>query len=131
MDIDITDMRWKNHKAGKIKFDEDTNTVRGLEDIIFQLNKGRSIRKHQKTVMEEVVRQKTANEYLNWKKLGTVSENSSEVHHKQAYEVGKQDEEERVRVWTPKTEQGDKTAPKSPTKDKRKSSIFGIFKKKK
>lgn len=30
-DIDVTEMRWKNHIEGKIKFDEDNNTIRGIE----------------------------------------------------------------------------------------------------
>ena len=128
-------MRWKNHVEGKIPFDDETNTIRGLEDIIFELNKSRFIRKHQRTVMEEVVRQKNDNEYLNWKKLSSVSEKSSQSNKDKAFEVGKQDEEEKDRVWKPKPKNDPANSQDAESskkkKDKRKSSIFGLFRKSK
>ena len=87
--------------------------------------------KHRKNILEEVVRQKTANEYPDWKKLSAISVTSSAQQLKMAIELGKEDEQEKNRIWSPKPIQ--KAAPTTKTPDKkskRKSSFFGLFKKK-
>ena len=33
-EVSLTKFRWDNHKAGKIKFDENKNSVRGLETVL-------------------------------------------------------------------------------------------------
>ncbi|CAB9499129.1 expressed unknown protein [Seminavis robusta] len=137
-DMDITIKRWQNHKEGLIKFDEDNNTIRGIEDIVFRLDKNKPIYKHRKTVLEEVVRQKMENEYPNMKKLSAISEVSSSTHREQAKVLGLEDEKERKRVWSPKPLNLARaiSAPvagskKKKDKSKRKGSIFGFFSKKK
>jgi len=184
-DLEITQKRWKNHTDGKIKFDEDNNTIRGIEvsamlevffaagyfcdcpgtgeyrvlnwshrirrmahylfgifdttihllqDMIFRINKGKPLYQHRKAILEEVVRQKTEGEYPNWEKLREISVQSSEPTRMQAIELGKEDEKEKNRVWAAK----EATSPASSNhaagdkkeKSKRKSSFFGLFKKK-
>lgn len=130
-DINITTKRWNNHMEGHIAFDEDNNTIRGIEDMIFNLNKSRPIMKHRKAILEEVVRQKTENEYPNWTKLSAVSLTSSAPQRKMAVELGREDEQEKNRVWSNKvTEPLRKSNPSKEKKSKRKNSFFGLFKKK-
>lgn len=133
-DIELTTKRWTNHVEGTIPFDEDNNTIRGIEDMIFKIDKQKPILKHRKTILEEVVRQKTSNEYPNWEKLSALSKSSSEAQTKLAIELAKEDEKEKNRVWAPKQPGAEKKAVTPPAKQdkkgKRKSSFFGLFKKK-
>ena len=90
--------------------------------------------KHRKIILEEVVRQKTAKEYLNWEKLSAVSASSSESDKEKARKLGTEDEKEKNRIWAPKKPEEKKPIPKTSSnpkgKSKRKSSFFGLFKKK-
>ena len=102
--------------------------------MIFRLNKNKPILKHRKAILEEVVRQKTEKQYPNWEKLSAISVESSAAQKKMALELGKEDEQEKNRVWAPKKAEPPKTSvSQSKLKDKkskRKSSFFGLFKKK-
>ena len=90
--------------------------------------------KHRKIVLEEVVRQKNANEYPNSEKLSAVSANSSKPDTEKARKLGTEDEKEKDRIWAPKKPEETKPIPKTSAnpkgKSKRKSSFFGLFKKK-
>lgn len=134
-DIDLTTKRWGYHMEGKLAFDEDNNTIRGIEDMIFRLNKNKPIMKHRQAVLEEVVRQKTENEYPNWERLSEISRASSILQTKMAVELGREDELEKNRIWAPKpvaapTQAVSLRNKKKDKKVKRKSSFFGLFKKK-
>ena len=87
---------------------------------------------HRKAILEEAVRQKTEKDWINWDKMSSISKESSAPQAERAAVLGKEDEKERIRIWSQKAE-----APKTTTADaekdkksKRKSSFFGIFKKK-
>ena len=87
--------------------------------------------RHRRAILEELVRQKTSKEYPNWEKLRAVSEQSSAAMREQAVELGKEDEKEKDRVWSPKTSEPAKVIPTGKKdKSKRKSSFFGFLKKK-
>lgn len=134
-DIDLTTKRWGYHMEGKLAFDEDNNTIRGIEDMIFRLNKNKPIMKHRRTILEEVVRQKTENEYPNWQKLSEICKKSSALQTKMAVELGREDELEKNRIWSPKpaeppTQGVSLRNKKKDKKSKRKSGFFGLFKKK-
>jgi len=106
--------------------------------IQFNKNKGKAMYYHRKSVLEEVFRQKTEDDWLNWDKLAKVSASSSAPQQEQARKLAKEDETERIRVWSTNTvEQSQTNTVKSPsapkdTKSKHKSShrFFGLFKKK-
>ena len=88
---------------------------------------------HRKAVLEEALRQKTENDWINWERMSAVSEKSSAPKKELALQLAKEDEKERIRVWSarpsgpPRTSE---TGPKTDKKSKRKSSFFGLFKKK-
>ena len=159
-DIEITTKRWNNHVEGTIPFDEDNNTVRGIEvsyklyclqfcaiqwnsnvsslaiwkDVIFKIDKNKPITAHCRLVLEEVVRQQTTQEYPNWEKIYAISESSSAPHREKAAKLGLEDEKEKNRVWAPKQPKPEEKptgkAAKNGKKSKRKSRFFSFFKKK-
>lgn len=134
-DIEITTKRWKNHTDGRIKFDEDNNTLRGIEDLIFKRNKGKPMYYHRKAVLEEAVRQKTEKDWINWDKMSSISSESSKPQYEEARQLGLEDETESIRCWVvqkapPTTSFTSGPASNKKDKSKRKSSFFGLFKKK-
>jgi hypothetical protein len=102
--------------------------------MIFKIDKHKPIMKHRKAILEEVVRQKTQNEYPNWERLSALSTTSSDAQRKLAIELAKEDEKEKNRIWAPKQPGADQKSvppPANGKKDKKKKGgFFGLFKKK-
>ena len=131
----IIDEIKKAEERASIDLEYLETTIQLLQDMIFKINKGKPLYRHRKSILEEIVRQKIEGEYPNWEKLREISVQSSEPTRKQAIELGKEDEKEKNRVWTAKAatspaSSGDVAANGKKEKSKRKSSFFGLFKKK-
>lgn len=139
-EVKLTKFRWENHKVGRIKFDENTSTLRGLERVIpdgpvSKKSDGTAIKpwQHAKVVLEEVHRQKTdegrTTRNLDWNKIREVSIISSSYDSQHAAWVAKWDEEWKDKTWDPSIPSQTTTAkPTTPTK-KSKGGFFGFFKK--
>ena len=135
-DSEITSFRWNNHQAGKIEFDTENNTIRGLEAVLMK-DEGRfkTIAEHQANVLMEIHNQKVAGRSLaqvDWDKVRQVARRISASQEEQAAKVGKLDEEECLCAWDP-SRRPVKAAPK-PVEDgkkKKKGGLFGLFGKKK
>jgi hypothetical protein len=102
-DVKTSIVLWLKSKKGGGEFDEDTNTIRGLEELFDSMkhqndNKGRHYAKlqHIKLVMEEVDRQQRLNrgKHLNDEKIRQVSLKSSEEPLQRAIYMGEWDEAE-------------------------------------
>lgn len=106
-----------------------------VQDIIFNKSKskGAAMYYHRTAVLEEALRQKTQDDWINWDRMSAVSEKSSAPKVELAIQLAQEDEKERIRIWSarpagpPKTSV---TSSKTDKKSKRKSSFFGLFKKK-
>lgn len=107
-----------------------------LQDVIFNKSKskGAAMYYHRKAILEEALRQKTEDDWINWERLSAISEKSSAPKKELAIQLAKEDEKERIRVWSERPAGPPKTGPpktsKTDKKSKRKSSFFGLFKKK-
>jgi len=99
-DVEITKMRWHNHKAGKIPFDYKNNTLRGLEAIFHYDKKVRISANHCDRVLDEIVIQKRKGVYLNMDRLGAVCVKSSKREMDFARHIGKKDHEARITCWS-------------------------------
>lgn len=104
-EVKLVRFRWENHKTGKIKMDEKTTSIRGLEHMLKdpELKKKRGVQpwQHTRCVLEEIHRQKTDNKEIDWEKVRAESLRSSSVGVEYGYVTGKADEEDRVRAWDP------------------------------
>jgi hypothetical protein len=100
------------------------------------LNKSGPIIQHRKTVLEEIVRQKTKNEYYNAPKLSAIAGSSSAPQREQAIALGQQDECEKIRIWSPQPLARAASEPIKTTKTPKvakngmRKSFFGFMKKK-
>jgi hypothetical protein len=105
-----------------------------LQEIIFKSNKSVPIIQHRKTVLEEIVRQKTQNDYYNAAKLSVIAESSAAPQREQAMSLGRLDELETIRIWSPPgliraaSEPFKKAVPI--VKESKRKSFFGFLKKK-
>jgi hypothetical protein len=112
-DTKVTIFRWENHITGKIKFDYDQNSIRGLENIINQQSRKKqptggarddstSKWTHIRNVISEVNRQKIeegrTDKTLDWEKLRDVAQRVSVHTSKVALERGASDEFERKKA---------------------------------
>jgi hypothetical protein len=102
-DVKTSIVLWLKNKKGQGEFDEDFNTIRGLEELFDSMkhqndNKGRHYARlqHVKLVMEEVYRQHRSysDRQLDAEKIRQVSLKSSEEALQRAIFMGERDEAE-------------------------------------
>jgi hypothetical protein len=99
-DLKVTQFRYENYKNGKIPFDEEQNTVRGLESMISDDNLDMKMHKHQQSVLHEIHQQKAVHGCVfDWEKVRLTSEKFSAKCRANAAEVGKQDEIDFKEAW--------------------------------
>jgi hypothetical protein len=110
---------------GKLKFNEDENTLRGLEEWLDTQKRRHKLRKgHRAAVLQEMVRQKMDNgsgKELDWDRIQKVAEPFSKQSAQIAYEMALAD------AGKPVPRKGKGTEAK---KKKKKGGLFGMFKKK-
>lgn len=102
-EMKITLFRWENHQNGHIPFDEDNNSIRGLEhlwDRPGQTKKTLATYKHSRAVLEEIMRQKQDNlgHVRDWESVRQISLQFSVHSHNHAVEVGRQDRDAHERA---------------------------------
>jgi hypothetical protein len=125
-EIKLTCCQWKNHVKGSIPFDEDNNSVRGIEHLIHK-ETGNVKRKHNRAVLNEINRQKIKyGKVVDWHLVRQSSEKFSVDEHKKAAIVGKADEEAFLRAWNPDQCRKEKQEAKTTDKKKKKSFRFWI-----
>lgn len=102
-DTDITAFRWENHVNGKIPFDEDNNTLRGLEDLFDGADERLKKRtEHARSVLQEMNRQRLAGQKaLDWNKIHQISEQHSKHASERALQLAKDDETASKQAWDP------------------------------
>jgi hypothetical protein len=124
-EAEMTAFRWENHLSGKIPFDGENNTLRGLEDVFDKsFDTYRQRAHHQQCVLLEIYRQRASHHVIDWERVRQVSLKYSDQSMQKALEMGLKDEEECARVWRPapvvleesKQQDGPKNKPKFPAK---------------
>ena len=136
-EVKLMKFRWENHKSGKIKLDENTSTIRGLELMLKdpELKKARGVQpwSHARSVLQEIHRQKTEEKEMDWEKVRKESLKSSSVGVENAIVTGKADEHARLRAWDPSIPSQDDSFGSAATSDsssdakKKKSKGKGFF----
>eukprot|EP00522_Entomoneis_paludosa_P005939 CAMPEP_0172460572 /NCGR_PEP_ID=MMETSP1065-20121228/37391_1 /TAXON_ID=265537 /ORGANISM="Amphiprora paludosa, Strain CCMP125" /LENGTH=296 /DNA_ID=CAMNT_0013215633 /DNA_START=184 /DNA_END=1071 /DNA_ORIENTATION=+ len=93
-DVELTSFRWEKARKGRSQFDEEENTLRGLEDVIGADPKRESLRiRHVQDVLTETMKQRAhGKEILDWEKIRHVAEKTSKQSTKTAHEIAQQDE---------------------------------------
>jgi hypothetical protein len=120
MDIQLTRRRWENCKSGKIPFDEDNNTLRGLESMFDnELMERKWMSDHEKHVINECNRQKRETRYPDWDQFRQASMITSTKDSERARKLAVKDAEEAVQCW-----QRTKTTNLLLEPNKRSTSIF-------
>jgi hypothetical protein len=129
-EIKLTKFRWENHKSGRIKFDEISSSIRGLEHMIKDGPTSKAgygltpTWKHSRKVLEEIHRQKTeekkSNDSIDWEKVREASVKSSAPGYQHALDMGLADEVARDEAWDESS--ATKKKPDSPNSKPRKKS---------
>jgi hypothetical protein len=124
-EIKLTCFRWENHVKGSIPFDEDNNSVRGIEHLVHKRTENVKW-KHNRAVLHEINRQKLEHgKVVDWHLVRQSSETYSVDDHKRAANVGKADEEAFLRAWNPeKYKKTDEREVKQTGKKKKKGFLF-------
>jgi hypothetical protein len=104
-DVKITVFRWKNHMSGDLQFDEENNSIRGLEGTITGSSRedARKKWKHRQAVLTAISSARLDGktlDTLDWEKIREVSLQNSLQHLKKAVALGVKDEQARVSAWT-------------------------------
>jgi len=127
-DVKMTNFRWENHLAGKIKFDASTNTMRGLEHLDRDASRKSSMQKykHNRAVMEEINRQKQDYDgtVRDWEVVRKISQQFSVHSTNHAVELGRLDREAHQKAWNAGAATSASAASASPNQDKKKKKKF-------
>ena len=100
-DVEMTSFRWENHLSGRIPFDEENNTLRGLEEMFEDTNRSDIRSSHLRNVLEEMNRQRrSGKKQLDWHRIREASMRMSSEATRRAVEVAQKDEEEKQRILT-------------------------------
>lgn len=101
-DVDMTIFRWENHKNGKIPFDHENNTLRGLEESIQEkeaIERASNRSQHMKNILEEYNRQKFAGHtQIAWDALRQKAAETSRTSLEYAQGLAQQDAAEAERI---------------------------------
>jgi hypothetical protein len=127
-DISLTRFRWENHKAGKIKFDENLNSVRGLEDM-FEPDKKKDLEKykHVRNILGAINEQKlSGRKEIDWEQIRNASVKTSTKFLEHALARARKDEEARHHAWSGSVVDKVEWTPKV-DKDKKKSKGLGFM----
>ena len=113
-DLKMTSFRWENHLDGKISFDENNNSMRGLEhlqDRDKQTKRDLQKYKHNRSVLEEINRQKQdyGGKVRDWDAVRRISQQFSVHSINHAVELARLDREAHRRAWN----NGEAAAPSS------------------
>lgn len=135
-DLKMTMFRWENHVSGHIPFDENANSMRGLEhmDRPAAGKKELAKYKHNRAVLEEIHRQKQdyGGQVRDWDVVRKISQQFSVHSMNHAVELGRQDREAFQRAWS--SDQGSSHSSQSAEDgkkgDKKKKGKFRFWQKK-
>lgn len=101
-DVKMTVIRWTNHLKGRIKFDTEVNTIRGLEEVLDEdlaSQKYKIKYKHQRAVLEEQHEQRCNGTYLDADQLRKASIEAGKGNQEIAFKQGEKDCKEREQCW--------------------------------
>lgn len=106
-EVKMTCFRWENHQQGHIPFDEQNNSIRGLEHLYRETKDGHGSpipstkRVHRNAVMAEIQRQRTENngKILDLDKIRQVSLEASQSDRDKCLALGKADHEAAIKAW--------------------------------
>lgn len=128
-DLKLTEFRWENAQSGKIAFDHNNNSMRGLEfmDRDAQSQKDMTRYEHHRSVLGEIHKQKLDHgEVVDWDSVRSASERISMDSMNHATEMGKQDEIAHKQAWgeIPTASSPSTVAPVHHERKKRRSVLF-------
>jgi len=134
-DLKMTSFRWENHLSGHIPFDDNTNSMRGLEHLSDRpaANKKELAKyKHNRAVLEEINRQKQdyGGEVRDWDVVRKTSMQFSVHSINHAVEVGRQDREAHQRAWSTESSHSSQASDDDKKADKKKKPKFRFWQKK-
>lgn len=127
-DMKLTHFRWQNHVSGVIPFDEQHNTVRGLEFFDRELQMAKDLEKyrHRQQVLGEYLEQKKKKS-IDWESIRRVSLLRSSFAIEKAIEMAANDTIARHKAWEPPVPNGiskDKNGKSKKEKKKRNGFMF-------
>lgn len=107
MEVQMTLMRWHNHKEGQIEFDHDQHSIRGLIDIVDEhcpeRNRDGGIINHMTRVLQEQLRQRTTgSKTLDQERVGQIARESASDESKRAQYIAQRDRVEAEEAWKAK-----------------------------
>jgi hypothetical protein len=105
MEVQMTLMRWDNHEDGKIEFDDNRHSIRGLVDYVDEQcperNRDTDIYHHMIRVLEEQIRQKTGGAQLDPERVAQIARETSMNESKRAQYIAQKDRIEAEEAWKP------------------------------
>ncbi|GAX09211.1 hypothetical protein FisN_17Lh175 [Fistulifera solaris] len=134
-DVKVTVFRWRNHVSGDLKFDEDNNSIRGLEGTITGSSRedARNKWKHRQAVLKAINASRLDGkslDSLDWEKIREVSLHNSLEQLKKAVALGVKDEQARVSAWTGNSSSAPHANPREINKKNKKKGFNLMFWKK-
>jgi hypothetical protein len=107
MEVQMTLMRWDNHEDGKIEFDDNQHSIRGLvehvDDQCPERNRDKDIYHHMTRVLQEQVRQLSSGaKTLDQDRVGEIARESALKEAKRAQYIAQKDRIEAEEAWNAK-----------------------------
>jgi hypothetical protein len=107
MEVQMTLMRWDNHEDGKIEFDDNRHSIRGLIEHVDEQcperNRDGDIYHHMTRVLQEQVRQLTSGaKTLDQERVGEIARESALKESQRAQYIAQKDRIEAEEAWKAK-----------------------------
>jgi hypothetical protein len=107
MEVQMTLMRWDNHEDGKIEFDDNRHSIRGLIDHVDEecpeRNRDGAIYHHMTRILQEQVRQLTSGaKTLDQERVGEIARESALKESIRAQYIAQKDRIEAEEAWEAK-----------------------------
>jgi hypothetical protein len=107
MEVQMTFMRWDNHEGGKIEFDDNRHSIRGLIDHVDEQcperNRDGEIYHHMTRILQEQVRQFTSGaKTLDQERVGEIARESALNESKRAQYIAQKDRIAAEEAWKAK-----------------------------
>jgi hypothetical protein len=104
MEVQMTFMRWDNHKGGKIAFDDNRHSIRGLIEHVDEQcperNRDGDIHHHMTRVLQEQLRQLTSgSKTLDQERVGQIARESGLKESKRAQYIAQKDRISAEEAW--------------------------------
>lgn len=131
-DVKVTMFRWKNHVSGDLTFDDDNNSIRGLEGTISGTSRedARNKWRHRQAVLKEISSARLNGKTLgtiDWERVREISLQNSAHQLRKAVALGLEDEQARVYAWNTNNDSVYRANSQESSKKKNKKKGFNLI----